>query len=164
MGGLAYSALSTYLFRGKEPWTFHHHEDHTCLKPANQVPEISYPQPDGVVSFDKLSSVYVSSTFHEDNQPCHLTLKDTSVPITVNLPIYAGPEARFCPAGVYEFVDHPETETKRLQINAQNCVHCKTCDIKDPRRISCGVFHKVAKVRTIRICDAGHKRKAVEAS
>ena len=130
-GGLAYSAVSTYLFRGKEPWTFHHHEDHTCLKPANQMPEITYPQPDGIVSFDKLSSVYLSSTYHEDNQPCHLTLKDSSVPITVNLSVYEGPEARFCPAGVYEFVDHPETQTKRLQINAQNCVHCKTCDIKD---------------------------------
>ena len=134
-GGHAYSALSTYLFRGKEPWTFHHREDHACLKPANQMPDISYPQPDGIVSFDKLSSVYVSSTFHERNQPCHLTLKDASVPITVNLPTYAGPEERFCPAGVYEFIDHPETGTKRLQINAQNCVHCKTCDIKISQNI-----------------------------
>jgi len=128
--GLVYSALDTYVFRGRAPWTFKHHEDHASLKPAAECPKIAYPKPDGVITFDKLSSVFLSSTNHEENQPVHLTLKDESVPVTTNLAIYDGPEARFCPAGVYEFVD--ENGRMRLQINAQNCVHCKTCDIKDP--------------------------------
>jgi electron-transferring-flavoprotein dehydrogenase len=127
--GLIYAALDTYLFRGRAPWTLKHHADHACLKPADQCPKIAYPQPDGVVSFDRLSSVYLSNTNHEEDQPAHLTLRDASVPIGVNLPIYDAPEQRFCPAGVYEIVGEAE---KRLQINAQNCVHCKTCDIKDP--------------------------------
>ncbi|NKD77646.1 electron transfer flavoprotein-ubiquinone oxidoreductase [Haematospirillum sp. H1815] len=131
-GGLIYSALATYVFRGKEPWTFHNHADHACLKPACAVPVIQYPKPDGVITFDRLSSVFLSSTNHAENQPCHLTLKDPTLPVSVNLKIYAGPEARFCPAGVYEFVSDPTTGKDRLQINAQNCVHCKTCDIKDP--------------------------------
>ncbi len=128
--GLAYSAVDTYLLRGKAPWTFHHHADYAQLKPAADCTAIAYPKPDGVVSFDRLSSVYLSNTNHEEDQPAHLTLKDASVPVEVNLKLYAGPEARFCPAGVYEFIG--EGEEKRLQINAQNCVHCKTCDIKDP--------------------------------
>lgn len=128
--GLVYSALDTYVFQGRAPWTFKHHEDHTSLKPAAECPKIDYPKPDGVLTFDKLSSVYLSSTNHEENQPVHLTLKDESVPVMTNLARYDGPEARFCPAGVYEFVD--EEGKMRLQINAQNCVHCKTCDIKDP--------------------------------
>jgi electron-transferring-flavoprotein dehydrogenase len=107
-----------------------HHADHSALKPVAQCPKIDYPQPDGVVSFDRLSSVYLSNTNHEEDQPAHLTLKDASVPTAINLPVYDGPEARYCPAGVYEFVE--EAGAKRLQINAQNCVHCKTCDIKDP--------------------------------
>lgn len=127
--GLAYAALDTYLFRGRAPWTLKHHADHKALKPAAQCQKIDYPVPDGVVSFDRLSSVYLSNTNHEEDQPCHLTLKDASVPVAVNLAVYDGPEARFCPAGVYEFVE--EAGAKRLQINAQNCVHCKTCDIKD---------------------------------
>ncbi|NKD55800.1 MULTISPECIES: electron transfer flavoprotein-ubiquinone oxidoreductase [unclassified Haematospirillum] len=131
-GGLIYSALATYVFRGKEPWTFHNHADHACLKPACAVPVIQYPKPDGVITFDRLSSVFLSSANHAENQPCHLTLKDPTLPVSVNLKIYAGPEARFCPAGVYEFVSDPTTGKDRLQINAQNCVHCKTCDIKDP--------------------------------
>ncbi|MFZ4541367.1 MAG: electron transfer flavoprotein-ubiquinone oxidoreductase [Rickettsiales bacterium] len=128
--GLILSAVDTFIFRGKAPWTFKHHADHAALKPAAQCQKIEYPNPDGVVSFDRLSSVYLSNTNHEEDQPCHLTLKDASVPVNVNLAVYDGPEARFCPAGVYEFVE--EGTGKRLQINAQNCVHCKTCDIKDP--------------------------------
>jgi electron-transferring-flavoprotein dehydrogenase len=128
--GIAYSALDTYVLRGKAPWTFGHHPDHAQLKPAEACPKIAYPKPDGVITFDKLSSVYISATNHEENQPIHLTLKDQAVPLTVNLAIYDGPESRYCPAGVYEFVE--ENGAKRLQINAQNCVHCKTCDIKDP--------------------------------
>ena len=128
--GLGYSALDTYLFRGKAPWTFHHHADHTSLKPAASMPKIAYPKPDGMITFDKLSSVFISNTNHEENQPIHLTLKDASIPVQTNLSVYDGPEARYCPAGVYEFVE--ENGGKRLQINAQNCVHCKTCDIKDP--------------------------------
>ncbi len=128
--GLGYSALDTYLLRGKAPWTFHHHSDHTQLKPAASAAAIAYPKPDGVITFDKLSSVFISNTNHEEDQPAHLTLKDPSVPVATNLAVYDGPEARYCPAGVYEFV--ADNGSKRLQINAQNCVHCKTCDIKDP--------------------------------
>ena len=128
--GMLYSAIDTYLFRGYAPWTFHHHDDHSALKEAADCKKIEYPKPDGVVSFDKLSSVYISNTNHEENQPAHLTLKDAAVPVSVNLTDYDGPEQRFCPAGVYEFIE--EAGTKQLQINAQNCVHCKTCDIKDP--------------------------------
>ena len=127
---VAYSAVDTYLFRGKAPWTFHHHPDHESLKPAAQCPRIEYPKPDGVLTFDRLSSVFLSNTNHEEDQPCHLTLRDASVPTRLNLPVYEGPEQRYCPAGVYEYVG--EGTGRQLQINAQNCVHCKTCDIKDP--------------------------------
>ena len=114
------------------PWTLHNHKaDHTSLKPASACSPISYPKPDGVISFDKLSSVFISNTNHEENQPAHLTLKDASVPVNINLHTYAGPEGRYCPAGVYEYVKTAEG-ADQLQINAQNCVHCKTCDIKDP--------------------------------
>ena len=114
------------------PWTIHRHvPDHVNLLPADQCPKIDYPKPDGVLTFDRLSSVFVSNTNHEENQPAHLTLKDASVPVATNLARFAGPEARYCPAGVYEFMKN-EDGTDRLQINAQNCVHCKTCDIKDP--------------------------------
>jgi electron-transferring-flavoprotein dehydrogenase len=129
---IAYSALDTYLFRGKAPWTFHHKPDHTKLKKASECPKIEYPKPDGVVSFDKLSSVFISNTNHEEDQPCHLTLKDPTVPIRINLALYDAPEQRYCPAGVYEIVRDNDGSNPRLQINAQNCVHCKTCDIKDP--------------------------------
>ncbi|WP_313177902.1 electron transfer flavoprotein-ubiquinone oxidoreductase [Stenotrophomonas sp.] len=113
------------------PWTLRHSiPDHACLEPAAKHTRIAYPKPDGVLTFDRLSSVFLSSTNHDENQPSHLTLKDASVPVQVNLAEYAGPEARYCPAGVYEFVG--EGDSARLQINAQNCVHCKTCDIKDP--------------------------------
>jgi electron-transferring-flavoprotein dehydrogenase len=113
-------------------WTLHRDKgDHTYLKPAADMPKISYPKPDGQLTFDRLSSVFVSNTNHEEQQPAHLTLKDASVPVNINLAKFAGPESRYCPAGVYEFVKN-EDNTDRLQINAQNCVHCKTCDIKDP--------------------------------
>jgi len=120
------------LLGGKFPWTLHHrHADHECLRPASECKPIDYPKPDGKLTFDRLSSVFISNTNHEENQPCHLTLKDASVPVAVNLAKYAGPENRYCPAGVYEFVKNDDG-TDRLQINAQNCIHCKTCDIKDP--------------------------------
>jgi electron-transferring-flavoprotein dehydrogenase len=116
------------------PWTLHTRKrDHEYLRPAAQCERIDYPKPDGKLSFDRLSSVFISNTNHEENQPSHLTLKDPSIPVAVNLREYAGPEARYCPAGVYEFVA-AEGGAERLQINAQNCVHCKTCDIKDPRQ------------------------------
>ena len=127
---IAYSAVDTYLFRGKAPWTLHHTPDHESLKPARDCQPIDYPKPDGVLTFDKLSSVFLSNTNHEEDQPCHLTLKDDTVPVRLNLAVYAGPEQRFCPAGVYEYVKDDGHD--RLRINAQNCVHCKTCDIKDP--------------------------------
>ena len=112
------------------PITMKHHADHTTLWRGDMVPKIDYPRPDGVISFDKLSSVFLSNTNHEEDQPIHLTLKDPTIPTRVNLPEYDGPEQRYCPAGVYEYVE--EAGTPKLQINAQNCVHCKTCDIKDP--------------------------------
>jgi electron-transferring-flavoprotein dehydrogenase len=114
------------------PWTLHRDKpDHVFLRPADQCARIEYPKPDGTLTFDRLSSVFVSNTNHEENQPAHLTLKDPTVPVKINLRTYAGPESRYCPAGVYEFVKTDAGED-RLQINAQNCVHCKTCDIKDP--------------------------------
>jgi len=114
------------------PWTFKNHEDHTALKKASECTPIDYPKPDGVITFDRLSSVYLSNTNHEEDQPIHLKLKDESIPISVNLPEYDAPEQRYCPAGVYEIVRDDDGSNPRLQINAQNCVHCKTCDIKDP--------------------------------
>ncbi len=113
------------------PFTLGHHPDHRQLEPKAQAEPIAYPKPDGVISFDRLSSVFLSNTNHEEDQPCHLTLRDASVPIEVNLALYDAPEQRYCPAGVYEIVER-ETGAPRLQINAQNCVHCKSCDIKDP--------------------------------
>jgi electron-transferring-flavoprotein dehydrogenase len=124
--------IDQIVFRGKAPWTLHHtHADHECLKPAAQCEPIVYPKPDGKLTFDRLSSVFISNTNHAEDQPIHLTLKNPTIPVSVNLAQYAGPEARYCPAGVYEFVKSDAGE-ERLQINAQNCVHCKTCDIKDP--------------------------------
>ncbi len=131
-GGLVYSALDTYILRGKAPWTFHHHADNESLKKASEQPRIDYPKPDGKVTFDKLSSVFVSNTNHEEDQPVHLQLLDPSVAITHNLALYDAPEQRYCPAGVYEIVRDGDGGAPRMQINAQNCVHCKTCDIKDP--------------------------------
>jgi len=131
-GGLLGSAIETYIFRGHAPWTLHHTPDYSKLMKASEAMPIDYPKPDGVVSFDRLSSVFLSATNHEENQPVHLQLKDPSIPIDVNLALYDAPEQRYCPAGVYEFVRDVDGLNPRLQINAQNCVHCKTCDIKDP--------------------------------
>ena len=128
--GLMYSGIDTYLFRGRAPWTFHHHEDHKSLKKASECKKIEYPKPDGEISFDRNSSVFLSNTNHEENQPVHLTLKNDQVPIEINLKDYDAPEQRYCPAGVYEIIQDQDEES-RLVINAQNCVHCKTCDIKD---------------------------------
>jgi len=131
LGSLMFG-IDQMIFGGKAPWTLHHTTpDHAKLKPAADCPKIVYPKPDGVFSFDRLSSVFLSSTNHEEEQPCHLQLKDASVPVQINLAIYDAPEQRFCPAGVYEMIDNDQGQP-RLQINAQNCVHCKTCDIKDP--------------------------------
>ncbi|MBK1664874.1 electron transfer flavoprotein-ubiquinone oxidoreductase [Rhodospirillum rubrum] len=131
--GLALAGLDALVLRGHAPWTLSHHgADHDSLKKADACEKIDYPKPDGKLSFDRLSSVFLSNTNHEENQPCHLTLKDAAVPVAVNLALYGGPEARYCPAGVYEFIDDTAAGGQRLQINAQNCVHCKTCDIKDP--------------------------------
>lgn len=129
-GGIAYSAIDTYLLKGRAPWTLRHHADHTQLKKASECAPIVYPKPDGKISFDRLSSVFISATNHSEEQPCHLRLKDASVPISTNLALYNAPETRYCPAGVYEIVEDPSGP--RMQINAQNCLHCKTCDIKDP--------------------------------
>ena len=129
--GFLYSAIDTVLLRGKAPWTFKNHADHKTLKKAKDSKKIDYPKPDGVISFDKLSSVFISNTNHEEDQPSHLKLKDPSIPIGVNLPEYDEPAQRYCPAGVYEVVKGDDGKPK-FQINAQNCVHCKTCDIKDP--------------------------------
>src|SRR6185295_14282307 len=127
--------IDQVVFAGKAPWTLHHdHADHETLRPKNQVEPIAYPKPDGVLTFDRFSSVFVSNTNHNEDQPVHLTLKDPAVPITVNLELYDAPEQRYCPAGVYEIVRDGAGQQPRLQINAQNCVHCKTCDIKDPRQ------------------------------
>ncbi|MEY3579726.1 MAG: hypothetical protein RI984_830 [Pseudomonadota bacterium] len=124
--------IDQVLFRGKAPWTLHHtHADHECLKPAAECTPITYPKPDNKLTFDRLTSVFISNTNHTEHQPAHLTLKDAALPVNMNLARYAGPESRYCPAGVYEYVRSEEGEDK-LQINAQNCVHCKTCDIKDP--------------------------------
>ena len=128
--GIINAAIETYLTRGCSPWTLTHHKDHESLKPKEQCKKIDYPKPDGKMTFDRLSSVYLSNTNHEENQPCHLTLKDSNIPISYNLEKYDAPEQRYCPAGVYEIVE--QDGKPHLQINAQNCVHCKTCDIKDP--------------------------------
>ncbi len=133
-GGLAHAAFDTYVLRGRAPWTLHHaHPDNESLQTADSATPIAYPKPDGVLSFDRLSSVFISNTNHEENQPAHLRLGDPAVAIDVNWARYRSPETRYCPAGVYEIVGLDQG-APRLQINAQNCVHCKTCDIKDPTR------------------------------
>ena len=130
--GTLMTGVEQFVLRGHVPWTLRRAAaDHTYLKPAAECQPIQYPKPDGKLTFDRLSSVFISNTNHEENQPAHLNLKDASVPVGINLAKFAGPEARYCPAGVYEYVKN-EDQSDRLQINAQNCVHCKTCDIKDP--------------------------------
>ena len=129
--GAFFNAIDQFIFRGKLPFTLNHKTpDYACLKKSDDMPKIVYPKPDGVYSFDKLSSVYLSNTNHEEDQPCHLQLKDSSIPININLPMYDEPAQRYCPAGVYEVVE--KNGVNEFVINAQNCVHCKTCDIKDP--------------------------------
>lgn len=131
--GLANASLITYITRGKEPWTLRHHADHLQLKKKSEASKINYPTPDGKISFDRLSSVYLSNTAHNENQPNHLYLKDESVAININHALYDSPESRYCPAAVYELIESEDNHEKpRLQINSQNCLHCKTCDIKDP--------------------------------
>jgi len=130
--GTLMNGIEQFVLRGNIPWTLRRDKpDHAYLKPAAKCQPIVYPKPDGKLTFDRLSSVFISNTNHEEQQPAHLTLKDVSVPVSINLALYDGPEARYCPAGVYEYVKNADN-TDRLQINAQNCVHCKTCDIKDP--------------------------------
>jgi electron-transferring-flavoprotein dehydrogenase len=130
--GTLMNGLEQFALKGHMPWTLRRDKpDHAYLKPAAECQPIDYPKPDGKLTFDRLSSVYISNTHHEEQQPAHLTLKDASVPVAINLAKFSGPEGRYCPAGVYEFVKNADN-TDRLQINAQNCVHCKTCDIKDP--------------------------------
>lgn len=130
--GLINAAFETYITRGKSPWTLSNHADHKTLTPADKAKKIDYPKPDGVLTFDKLSSVFLSNTYHEENQPCHLKLKNHKLAIDINLKIYDSPESHYCPAAVYEIIE--EEKGPRLQINAQNCIHCKSCDIKDPRQ------------------------------
>ncbi len=130
-GGMANAAVDTYVFRGKAPWTLGHHTDHDSLKRAAEAPRIEYPKPDGVLTFDRLSSVFLSNTNHEEDQPAHLVLRDPGRWLGENWQKYASPESRYCPAGVYEAVG-VEEGNPHLVINAQNCVHCKTCDIQDP--------------------------------
>ena len=135
VGGTLNAGIDQILFRGKAPWTLKHaHRDNETLKPAAECKKIEYPKPDGKITFDKLSSVFISNTNHEENQPSHLRLKDATIPVEHNLALYAAPEQRYCPAGVYEIVRDDSGANPRLQINAQNCVHCKTCDIKDPKQ------------------------------
>ncbi|XP_014776714.1 electron transfer flavoprotein-ubiquinone oxidoreductase, mitochondrial [Octopus bimaculoides] len=132
-GGLMYTGIFTWLLQGKEPWTLSHNgSDYKKLKPATECKVIEYPKPDNEISFDLLSSVALTGTNHDHDQPPHLTLLNDNVPVNQNLQIYDGPEQRFCPAGVYEYVPTEDGDSMRLQINAQNCIHCKTCDIKDP--------------------------------
>lgn len=129
--GMVYSALDTYVFRGRAPWTFSHHADHTSTEKASMHTPINYPKPDGTITFDRLTSVQLTGTNHEEDQPSHLVLLEEGVAVNVNLKDYAGLEQRYCPASVYEYIDDGAGGQK-LQINAQNCIHCKTCDIKDP--------------------------------
>lgn len=130
--GLANAAFETYISKGRSPWTLKNHADYSTLRLSKKSKKIDYPKPDGILTFDRLSSVYLSNTFHEENQPCHLQLLNKSLAIDVNFKDYASPETRYCPAAVYEIIEN--AEGPKLQINAQNCIHCKTCDIKDPRQ------------------------------
>ncbi|MDF1758103.1 MAG: electron transfer flavoprotein-ubiquinone oxidoreductase [Legionellaceae bacterium] len=132
IAGLVNAGFETYISKGKSPWTLKNHADFKQTKKSNKANKITYPKPDGILTFDILSSVYLSNTFHEENQPCHLKLRDKSLAMTINYKEYSSPETRYCPAGVYEIVDGDNGP--KLQINAQNCLHCKTCDIKDPKQ------------------------------
>ena len=132
LAGTILGGIELKVFRGNVPWTLASHSDHDKLKKASECKKIDYPKPDGVLTFDKLSSVFISNTNHAEDQPVHLKLKDASIPIETNLALYDAPEQRYCPAGVYEIMTEDDGSNPRMQINSQNCVHCKTCDIKDP--------------------------------
>ena len=131
--GLAYAALDTYILRGSAPWTLHNHNDYSQLKPANECKKIDYPKHDNQITFDLMTSVFLTNAHHEENQPCHLKLINQHTPIEVNLQIYDSPEQRYCPAGVYEII-YDENKKAKLQMNAANCIQCKACDIKDPEQ------------------------------
>jgi len=131
IAGMGYAALEMVVFKGHEPWTWSHHVDHLQLRKINQCHPIAYPKADGKVTFPKLTALSLSNVFHEENQPCHLILTNKDAPITVNLKYYDAPEQRYCPANVYEIVADKDGKAQ-LQINASNCLHCKSCDIKDP--------------------------------
>lgn len=137
-GGLIYSAIDNYIFNGHAPWTFKHNSDHTALLAINnsKINKITYPKPDNKITFDRLSSIYLANTHHNEDQPSHLTLKDANIPVEINYKQYGGPEQYYCPAGVYEYLTDSSSSNAKtyLQINAQNCIHCKTCDIKDPKQ------------------------------
>ncbi len=132
LGGLLHAAVDTYILRGRAPWTLGHHRDHEETLPASTYWPMDYPKPDGELTFDRLSSVFISNTNHQENQPCHLRLADEARAININYDRFAAPETRYCPAGVYEIIEPDGAPAPRLQINGQNCVHCKACDIKDP--------------------------------
>jgi electron-transferring-flavoprotein dehydrogenase len=132
LAGTILGGVELKVFRGNVPWTLKSHSDHDKLKKASECKKIDYPKPDGVLTFDKLSSVFISNTNHAEDQPVHLKLKDANIPIETNLALYDAPEQRYCPAGVYEIMTDDDGGNPRMQINSQNCVHCKTCDIKDP--------------------------------
>jgi electron-transferring-flavoprotein dehydrogenase len=136
IGGVLYAGIDEFLVRGREPWTLKlAHADNETLKPAAECTPPVYPKPDGKISFDLLTNLARAGTNHESDQPPHLRVQNASIPVDVNLKLYDGPEQRYCPAGVYEFVDDPDNKgAKKLQINAQNCIHCKTCSIKDPKQ------------------------------
>jgi len=131
--GMLLTGIDQILFRGKAPWTLNHSEpDHLSLKEKTQSKQIEYPKPDGILTFDRLTNVSFTSTYHEENQPCHLKIIDDNIPISNNYELFDSPEQRYCPAGVYEILN--DDDRPKLQINAQNCIHCKTCDIKDPKQ------------------------------
>ncbi len=132
LAGLSYAALDTYLLRGKAPWTFHNHADNLSLKRINEVQPLHYAKHDNIITFDKLTSVQLANTAHEEDQPVHIKLKDKTVPIKINLALYGSPEQYYCPAAVFEILKEADNQKPYLQINASNCIHCKTCDIKDP--------------------------------
>ena len=131
--GIILTGIDQLFFRGRLPFTLKHkHKDHECLKPADEVKKIDYPKPDGVLTFDRLSSVYLSGTYHVENQPVHLKLKDSDLPINYTLGKFAEPAQRYCPVVVYEVREDEATSEQKFIINSQNCIHCKTCDIKEP--------------------------------
>ena len=154
-GGIAYSAIDTYVFQGKAPWTLRNHADHTALKPASQFRAIAYPKPDGKLTFDRLSSVFISNTNHEENQPSHLQLKDPAVPITVNLALYDAPEQRYCPAGVYEIVrDARRLESRGCRSTPRTASTARPATSRTRRRTSTGSCPRAAAGRTTPTCNS----------